>query len=132
MRSPAWRRRRGGGRRRWRRRTAAASRRGGAAWRREATVAATNSGGGSKKIGQHLPVVCSPPRSRCVRGKEKGLQLYGWRVIGPGPCHRPGPMTHWSRAMARPGTDDLHLMRAFPLWRGRDSSVPGDGFARDQ
>ena len=50
------------------------------------------------KLGQHLPCNFSPPREVSICAKEKGRMVILQRVIGPGPWHRPGPMTHWSRA----------------------------------
>ena len=73
--------------------------------RRQGT-AATSSGGGDKLFCQHLPCNWLLPARVDVLGGGEGAELIGKGVIGPRPWHRPGPMTHWSRAMARPGTDD--------------------------
>jgi hypothetical protein len=40
------------------------------------------------------------------RGEEEGAVIYVG-AIGPGSFHKPGPLGHWSRLVARTGTDDL-------------------------
>ena len=63
--------------------------------------------------------------SQCARSQNGDKN----RVIGPGSCHDPGQMTHYSRAFPRPRTDDLYLnghrSPSSPFARGGTEPPPG-------
>ena len=76
-----------------------------AARRRRGRDEAVVEGGATENLGSTSPAI-SLLRAKCRSARRRRGGYILQRVIGPGPWHRPGPMTHWSRAMPRPGTDD--------------------------
>ena len=64
-------------------------------------------GGATENLGSTAPAI-SLLRAKCRSARRRRGGYILQRVIGPEPWHRPGPMTHWSRAMPQPGTDEWH------------------------